>query len=232
MKVSALTSLLLVLVTAGISQTASADSDPVLQGSASYSLPQSALDAEIDGSVTVAIRVDESGKPTKAVLFAGPMWPCGANPLSALEELSSTLSEAMMQLRFSPAIKDGKPITKNVGLKVALKNPKLAPEFEIDPATGKRVAKQINGGVLNGKATVLPKPDYPAEARANLESGPVKIQILIDEDGKVGRAGTVDGGTTLHYAAREAACAAKFTPTTLSGRPVRVSGVLTYNFIR
>jgi TonB family protein len=234
MRLSAVTSFFffLVFVTVTAGQTKLADSDPVLQGSASYSMPQSAIDAEIGGSVMVAIRVDETGKPTNAVLVSGPMWPCGTRPVKALEELSSTLSDTMRKLRFAPAIKDGKPTTKDIGLRVELKNPRLAPKpAEIDPATGKPKPRHISGGVLNGKAKHLEKPAYPAEARANRDSGAVTIQVLINEEGKVIRAGAVSGAPTLQFAAREAACSSKFQPTTLSGNLVKVSGVLTYNFV-
>ena len=134
-----------------------------------------------------------------------------------------------MKVRFTPAIKDGKPIAKNIGLRVELKNALLAPE--LDPATGKPKYKQVSGGVLNGKAIDLPKPAYPPEARADREAGAVTIQILIDEAGKVIRAGAVSGAPTLQLAAREAACGSRFSPTTLGGEPVKVSGVITYNFV-
>lgn len=208
------------------------DSDPVLQSSASYAMPQSALDAEIDGAVVVGIRVDETGKVSKVALISGPMWPCGTTPVNALEDLSSTLTDTLRKLSFSPAIKDGKAITREVGLTITLKNPKLATKpAEIYPATGKPIAKEISGGVLNGKAKHLPKPRYPSEARANGDAGAVIIQVLIDEEGKVIRAGGVSGAAGLQLAAREAACAAKFAPTRLSGNPVKVSGVLAYAFV-
>ena len=213
-------------------QTAPADSPPVLQGEAAYVMPQSAIDAGIGGSVMIAIRVDENGKPTDAALVMGPMWPCGATPTDALRDLSSTLSETMMKLRFTPAIRDGKPVARNVGLRLELKNPRPASKpAEIDPVTGKPKPRQISGGVLNGKATYLEKPPYPAEARANRDGGAVTIQVLIDEEGKVIRAGAVTGAPTLQFAAREAACKARFSPTKLAGDPVKVSGVITYNFV-
>lgn len=224
--------LVAVFVNVGTSQTIPADSNPVLQGSASYSMPQSAIDAEIGGTVMVAIRVDETGKPTNAVLISGPNWPCGTTPKKALEELSSTLSDTMMKVRFTPAIKDGKAVAKDIGLKLELKNPKFAPKpAEIDPATGKPKPRQISGGVLNGKATFLQKPSYPAEAKASGQSGSVTVQVLIDEDGKVIRAGAVQGAPTLQFAAREAACSSRFSQTTLAGNLVKVSGVVTYNFV-
>src|SRR5437016_9216094 len=126
MKLSVLTTCSIVIITCvGFSkaQMVPKDSDPVLQGSAGYSMPQSAIDAEIDGNVVVAIRVAETGKPTKAALVAGPMWPCGMQPTKALEDLSSTLIDMAKGLRFSPAIVDGKPVTKDVALTLNLINP-------------------------------------------------------------------------------------------------------------
>ena len=40
------------------------------------------------------------------------------------------------------------------------------------PRSRKAPPKMISGGVLNGKATSLPKPAYPAAARAVRASGP------------------------------------------------------------
>lgn len=220
---------LLFFVCVGAAQN---DSDPVLKNSTNYAMPQSALDADIGGTVVVGIRVDETGKVTKVALISGPMWPCGTKPGNGLEELSSTLTDTLMKLQFAPAIKAGKAITSDVGLTITLENPKLATKpAEVDPATGKPMIKQISGGVLNGKAKHLPKPYYPAEARANRDSGSVNVQVLIDEQGAVISAGAVSGATKLQFAAREAACGAKFPPTRLSGNPVKVSGVLTYYFV-
>lgn len=163
--------------------------------------------------------------------MSGPMWPCGTTPAEALHELSTTVSDTMMKLRFSPAIKDGKPRARNIGLTLELKNSKLAAgALDLD-ATGKPKPRQINGGVLNGKAKLLAKPAYPAAARASGESGAVTIQILVSEEGKVIRSGAVSGAPTLQLAAREAACKSIFTPTSLGGTPVKVSGVVTYNFV-
>lgn len=98
------------------------------------------------------------------------------------------------------------------------------------PPKPKPVPKQISGGVLNGKATSLPVPAYPAAARAIRASGSVSVQVLIDENGSVVSANAVSGHALLRSAAVSAARRAKFSPTKLSGQPVKVSGVITYNF--
>jgi protein TonB len=99
------------------------------------------------------------------------------------------------------------------------------------PPVKKPVPKQISGGVLNGKATSLPKPPYPPAARAVRAAGAVSVQVLIDESGNVVSASPVSGHPLLRAAAAQAARGAKFSPTMLSGQPVKVSGVITYNFV-
>lgn len=91
--------------------------------------------------------------------------------------------------------------------------------------------KQISGGVLNGKALSLPRPAYPPAARAIRASGAVSVKVLIDEDGNVVSASAVSGHPLLQAAAVAEARAAKFSPTQLEGQPVKVSGVITYNFV-
>lgn len=88
----------------------------------------------------------------------------------------------------------------------------------------------ISGGVLNGKATSLPKPAYPPAARAVRATGSVSVQVLVDEKGNVVTATAVSGHPLLKQAAVEAAKNAKFSPTMLSGKAVKVKGVLTFNF--
>ena len=89
----------------------------------------------------------------------------------------------------------------------------------------------ISGGVLNGKAVRLVQPPYPAIARSAHASGQVKVQITIDENGNVVSASPVSGHPLLQGAAVAAARASKFTPTKLSGMPVKVTGVIIYNFV-
>jgi len=89
----------------------------------------------------------------------------------------------------------------------------------------------ISGGVLNGKAINLPKPAYPPIARAAHAAGTVVVQVLIDENGNVVSAHAVSGHPLLQGAAVGAARQAKFSPTKLSGQPVKVTGVIQYNFV-
>lgn len=89
----------------------------------------------------------------------------------------------------------------------------------------------ISGGVLNGKAVKKPSPKYPAEAMAAGAQGVVAVQITIDEEGNVLTATARSGHPLLQEAAVKAALKAKFSPTRLAGQPVKVSGLITYNFV-
>ena len=89
----------------------------------------------------------------------------------------------------------------------------------------------ISGGVLNGKAVHLVQPPYPPIARSAHASGQVVVQVLIDENGAVVAAHATSGHPLLQAAAVNAARSSRFTPTKLSGQPVKVNGVIIYNFV-
>lgn len=109
--------------------------------------------------------------------------------------------------------------------------PPPPPPKKADPPPPPKPTKPVSGGVLNGKATSLPKPPYPAAARAVRASGAVSVQVLIDEGGRVVSASAVSGHPLLRQAAEQAARGARFSPTQLSGQAVKVSGIITYNFV-
>ena len=96
--------------------------------------------------------------------------------------------------------------------------------------TSSGIAKPIEGGVLNSKATSLPKPVYPQEAKRLKVSGRVTVRVVVDENGKVTSAQATDGPLPLREAAEAAARQATFEPTTKDGITVKVAGTLTYDF--
>jgi protein TonB len=90
--------------------------------------------------------------------------------------------------------------------------------------------KPISGGILNGKALSLPSPVYPEMAKRSRAGGLVEVEVVIDITGKVISAKATKGHALLLMAAEQAAKQARFTPTLLSGQPVKITGVITYNF--
>ncbi len=107
--------------------------------------------------------------------------------------------------------------------------PELPPAIKSKPPTP---LGPVSMGVVNGRATSLPKPPYPAAAIAVGAAGQVTVQVLIDESGRVVSAKAVDGHLLLKREAERAALNARFSPTLLSKVPVKVTGVIVYNFKR
>jgi TonB family protein len=104
-------------------------------------------------------------------------------------------------------------------------------DSEPPPSPGpKPILKPVSGGVLNGTAVSLPPPTYPEAAKRMRTQGVVSVDVVLDETGKVVSATASSGPTILRDAAVQAALKAKFSPTKLSGQPVKVSGVINYKF--
>jgi TonB family protein len=104
-------------------------------------------------------------------------------------------------------------------------------DSEPPPTPGPRpILKPISGGVLNGTAVSLPPPMYPEAAKRSRTQGVVSVDVVLDETGKVISANASNGPAMLRDAAVQAALRARFSPTKLSGQPVKVSGVINYKF--
>ena len=110
---------------------------------------------------------------------------------------------------------------------VHVETPKPTPQ----PEPVKPQIQRLPSQMLMSKVVSLPQPPYPAIAKRIGVSGAIPVQILIDENGKVLSAHAVSGNPFLTAAAENAARGARFTPTVLNGVPVKVQGVITYNFV-
>ncbi len=104
---------------------------------------------------------------------------------------------------------------------------------EIKPADGPALKSitptegTILGGVLNDLAISLPKPEFPADTKG---SGTVTVEIVVSEKGEVVASSVVSGPQPLWSAAGAAARKARFDPPLKDGKPVKVAGVLTFDF--
>ena len=104
-------------------------------------------------------------------------------------------------------------------------------EMPLDILCGRAEDKKcIDGGVLNGRITSVELPPYPQKAQENQIEGPVTVQLLLNEDGEVIFASPRSGPEELWATAVKATVATRFTPIKLSGKPIKVRGVLQVSF--
>jgi TonB family protein len=103
-------------------------------------------------------------------------------------------------------------------------------DVEPPPPMPRPILKPVSGGVLNGTALSLPAPVYPDAAKRMRTSGTVIVEVVLDESGKVVSAIATGGPAILRDSAVQAALKARFSPTKLSGQPVKVSGIINYKF--
>ena len=109
-------------------------------------------------------------------------------------------------------------------------NKKVVVATDNEPPPPRRLLKPVSGGVLNGMALSLPAPIYPEGARRMRTVGVVEVEVVVDENGKVISARAISGPNALRDVAVQAAYRAHFSPTKLSGQPVKITGMINYNF--
>ena len=87
-------------------------------------------------------------------------------------------------------------------------------------------------GILNGTSLSMPRPEYPMGVNGPRAAGTVTVFVEINEEGKVTSARDVCyGPPDLTAASIKAALKARFVPTILDGKPVKVTGFIQYNFV-
>jgi TonB family protein len=171
-----------------------------------------------------------------------PVTPVAANNKPAVEpKTSPTNNKRGAQKTVAPDLPSASAsATKLTSAPMDLKTPAVstnqgAPVIDLDseppPSPGpKPILKPVSGGVLNGTALYLPPPIYPEAAKRMRTAGVVIVDVVLDETGKVVSATASSGPAILRETAVQAALKAKFSPTKLSGQPVKVSGVINYKF--
>lgn len=101
----------------------------------------------------------------------------------------------------------------------------------LPPANTTPANRPVNLGTINDRAVELRKPSYPTSARQVQAGGRVTVQVLVDEFGNVNSAKAVSGHPLLRASAEDAARRSKFNPATVSGRNVKTTGLVVYNFV-
>jgi TonB family protein len=188
--------------------------------------PAEAKEAKAEGSVAVDIEIDENGTVISAVSQPNDQTArknddgTPAEPRELHPALRTAAETAALSARFSPTTLSGEPVRVRG---------RIVYNFSVSGPMETK-GSGLGGGVLNGKARSLPTPEYPPAALAVRAAGTVAVQVTVDEEGNVISASAVSGHPLLRAAAVTAAKEAKFAPVRVGDKPVKVSGVLTYNF--
>ena len=236
MKRTAIIFALALLVSSAVAQDAPKSIDAGIVNGKAISLPkpvypEAAKAAGIGGVIGVNVVIDEAGNVISAEAELNDLRErrdvdgTKLDPLPADPSLRASAEEAARKARFSPTMVNGPAVRVSGKIVYSF----VADQHPLD--TSPLIPKMATGGVLNGKATHLPKPEYPAAALAVRASGVVSVQVLVDEDGNPISAKAVSGHPLLRSAGETAALRAKFSPTLLSGQAVKFSGIVTYNFV-
>ncbi|HEV2664662.1 MAG TPA: energy transducer TonB, partial [Blastocatellia bacterium] len=182
--------------------------------------PSIAKQVSASGEVQVSIVIGENGQVIEAKAVKG-------HPV-----LRAAAEEAARKWVFKPTLLDGKPVRQPGTLTFVFTPPPPPTSVPPTAATSAETSQKINvsGGVLQGKAIRKVQPPYPQLAKAARASGAVQVQVTISETGEVIEAAVISGHPLLRDAALQAARQWMFHPTELSGVPVKVQGILTFNF--
>ena len=89
---------------------------------------------------------------------------------------------------------------------------------------------RCEGGVLNSKVIAESRPTYPEKAKKEKAQGTVVVRVRVDEEGKIYEATPCQGHVLLQQSSITAAKRTMLSPTVLSGKAVKVAGVLVYIF--
>jgi TonB family protein len=176
----------------------------------------------------------EGGRSTRPILVDHPNNPL--NPPTEVSAIASPFPPAHVGTEVGPVVleppgsgsaHEGGDSNSNGSGGLLVKAPE-PPPLPTPAPTPKQIVTSPT--ILNGRALQLPKPPYPRLAKIAGAQGPVNVQVLVDEAGKVISAKAISGHPLLRVASQQAALEAHFSPTMLGDQAVKVSGVIIYNF--
>jgi len=173
----------------------------------------------LDAAMAKMLQPGNSPAPVKAA--TGEVVGQPSKPVSALPPATSF--DKLKLSGVTPPAADFRNPSDETSRKVVVTN-------NDPPPAPRPLMKPVSGGVLNGKAVSLPTPTYPEFARRAHTGGLVEVEVVVDENGKVISARALAGPPSLREASVQAALRAQFSPTKLSGQPVKITGKINYNF--
>jgi TonB family protein len=174
-------------------------------------------EAQVKGKTDIQVKVNlQTGKVVSAIAISGNTF------------LRKYAVEAAMKAEFEPALTEFPTI---YGAGVLVYNREDFNGKVVTSSNPKPLIKVIKGGIVNGKAIELPKPEYPEEAKRKCTGGIVEVAVLIHAgSGRLISAKAISGNELLRESAEKAALKAKFIPTIHASNNIYVQGKVVYNF--
>lgn len=192
----------------------------------------------VDGTVNVHAKIDKEGNVSILDSF-GPNAPCANLEDEKIIAFREAVVIAVEKSTFEPALDSGNKVDAELLLLYSVHSDDGSDWLSFDPNeyNPRRISeykpqKQPSGNLVKGKALSLPKPkvSFMDALLKRVKHGLVSVYVLIDKNGNVVSAGALNGDKKIRDISAKAACKAKFSPTTLDGVPVKVSGSIVYNF--
>ena len=176
-------------------------------------------------SPSSTIAVTETKQTANEVKTSGSVNSSAKSPKDTKSATALPPTTSLAKLKFDPV----QAVAVDMRT-VSSSNNKKVEVGDTEPPPPRLLLKPVSGGVLNGMALNLPAPIYPETARRMHVSGLVEVEVILDETGRVISAKALSGPPSLRDVAVQAAYRARFSPTKLSGQPVKVSGQINYKF--
>ena len=148
-----------------------------------------------------------------------------ATTVAGDEAFRSEVYRTLGSMNFRKSVFMGKPI-RIEGLLNFVQDP-ANKSLCRDTSKELEVPAVIDGGVLNELAAGLEMPDFPADLKG-VDRVDARVQVIIDEEGKVIDAVVLDGHKSFGDAALQASRGLSFPRSVIAGKPVKVKGVLEF----
>jgi protein TonB len=152
--------------------------------------------------------------------------------------LAKSAVDAAKKWKFTPFIKNGKPVKVSTNLPFSFAfseniHEQKAPTTDAQAATdGSEPPKRVRvaAGVTTGLLVYKVQPVYPPEARKARIQGTVILHAIINKDGRIADLQLISGPNELAAAAIGAVQQWRYRPYLLNGEPMIVDTEIQVNF--
>ncbi len=120
---------------------------------------------------------------------------------------------------------------KNSSAQIRMMSTSTVVASSASPSAAAAGGLKLTGAALQGAVLRKIQPEYPPVAKAAVAQGSVQVEITVGENGQVMSAEVVSGHPLLRQSAIDAARQWQFKPTELSGKPVKVEGLISFNYV-